>query len=168
MMDLGATVCTRARPACERCPLAEGCVALREDRRDALPSPRPRQVLPVRRARMLIAVNDDGAVLLERRAPTGVWGGLWSLPELGEETAGAWIARRLGCRADEPREWPVLRHTFTHFHLDIVPLHARVGAEAAGVMESPGLVWYKERESRALGLAAPVRSLLAKLPGTLR
>jgi A/G-specific adenine glycosylase len=114
---------------------------------------------------MLIAVNDDGAVLLERRAPAGIWGGLWSFPELGEESADAWIARRLGCRAAEPDVWPVLRHTFTHFHLDIVPLHTRVGADGCRVMEGPGLVWYKERAAPALGLAAPVRSLMARLHG---
>src|SRR4029077_15864311 len=82
MMDLGATVCTRARPVCERCPLASDCRAFELGRQSELPAPRPRKQLPVRRTRMLIAVNDEGAVLLEQRAPSGVWGGLWSFPEL--------------------------------------------------------------------------------------
>ena len=122
MMDLGATVCTRTRPACQRCPLAEGCHARAVARQHELPAPRPRRRLPVRSARMLIAVSSEGAVLLEQRSPTGVWGGLWSFPELdGEERAEEWLRRRLGCDARTLETWPSLRHTFTHFHLDIVP-----------------------------------------------
>jgi A/G-specific adenine glycosylase len=167
MMDLGATVCTRVRPACEHCPLDVDCRARALGRERELPAPRPRKKLSVRRTRMLIAVNDEGAVLLEQRAPTGVWGGLWSFPELqDEETAEEWLRRRLGCRGGDPLEWPVLRHTFTHFHLDIVPLLARVPAAPAGVMEPPGFVWYKDDASLALGLATPVRSLIAQLDGT--
>src|SRR4030095_13199145 len=113
MMDLGATVCTRSRPGCDRCPLADECSARALWRQHELPAPRPRRSLPVRCTRMLIAVNAERAVLLERRAVTGVWGGLWSFPELaGEESAQQWIERRLGCRAGVPEEWPVLRHTF--------------------------------------------------------
>jgi len=167
MMDLGATVCVRVRPSCERCPLEADCRARLLGRERELPAPRPRKQLPVRRARMLIAVNDEGAVLLEQRAPAGVWGGLWSFPELQEEeTAAEWLQRRLGCRGGDPLEWPVLRHTFTHFHLDIVPLLARVPAAPASVMEQPGFVWYKDDARLALGLATPVRSLIAQLDGT--
>jgi A/G-specific adenine glycosylase len=166
MMDLGATVCTRSRPGCDRCPLADECSARALGRQHELPAPRPRRSLPVRCTRMLIAVNAERAVLLERRAVTGVWGGLWSFPELaGEESAQQWIERRLGCRAGVPEEWPVLRHTFTHFHLDIVPLLARVAAAPAAVMERPGLVWYKKDAPVALGLATPVRALIARLDG---
>jgi A/G-specific adenine glycosylase len=167
MMDLGATVCTRGRPACARCPLAADCRALALGRERELPAPRPRKPLPVRRTRMLIAVNDEGAVLLAQRAPAGLWGGLWSFPELeDEDSVAGWLQRKLGCGGDDSIEWPVLRHTFTHFHLDIVPLLARVPAVPAGVMEQPGFVWYKNDTPLALGLAAPVRSLIARLDGT--
>jgi A/G-specific adenine glycosylase len=166
MMDLGATVCTRSRPACDRCPLGDDCVARAVGRQHELPTPRPRKSLPVRRARMLIAINADGAVLLERRAPAGIWGGLWSFPELGgDEGAEAWIERRLGCRAGAAEEWPALRHSFTHFHLDIVPIVAHVGGGTSRVMEHPGFVWYKEDAPVALGLASPVRSLITQLDG---
>jgi A/G-specific adenine glycosylase len=167
MMDLGATVCMRAQPRCDRCPLAGDCRALALGLQNELPSPRPRKALPVRRTRMLIAVNGEGAVLLERRAPTGIWGGLWSFPELaGNESAQEWIEMRLGCRAGTPEEWPALRHSFTHFHLDILPLLVRVAVVAGSVMERPGFVWYKEGTPVALGLASPVRSLIAQLDGT--
>jgi A/G-specific adenine glycosylase len=166
MMDLGATVCMRTRPGCERCPLADGCSARVLGRQHELPAPRPRKSLPVKRTRMLIAINAEGAVLLERRAVTGVWGGLWGFPELADgERAEDWMERRLGCRGGSPQEWPVFRHTFTHFHLDIVPLIARVAAGAVCVMEGQGHVWYKEGAQVALGLASPVRALIARLDG---
>jgi A/G-specific adenine glycosylase len=164
MMDLGATVCTRGRPACERCPVSADCRAHALGRERELPAPRPRKALPVRSTRMLIAVTEEGAVLLEQRPPSGVWGGLWSFPELGErEGAEEWLHRRLGCGVRSLQPWPSLRHTFTHFHLDIQPLLARVAAAPSAVMEGSRLVWYNEEAPAMLGLAAPVRTLISRL-----
>jgi A/G-specific adenine glycosylase len=81
MMDLGATVCTPRRPRCEMCPLAEGCAARQQGRVAELPASKPRRDLPVRTTRMLLLRTMDGEVLLERRPPAGIWGGLWSFPE---------------------------------------------------------------------------------------
>jgi A/G-specific adenine glycosylase len=167
MMDLGATLCVRARPACARCPIAEDCIARREGRQHALPAPRPRRPVPVRSARMLIAIDGDGAVLLEQRPASGVWGGLWSFPELADgDDPQEWLRRRIGCAARGCETWTTFRHTFTHFHLDIVPLVVRVDATPARVMEGASLLWYNERQPPAIGLAAPVRSLIARLEGT--
>jgi A/G-specific adenine glycosylase len=116
---------------------------------------------------MLIAIDGEGAVLLEQRAASGVWGGLWSFPELaGAEHAAEWIARRLGCAARAVEEWPSLRHSFTHFHLDIVPVLARLAAQPARVMEGARFLWYKEPGPAQVGLAAPVRELLARVERT--
>ena len=100
LMDLGATVCTRARPRCDACPIADDCVALHEHRIDALPSPRPRKPLPHREVRVLV-LERDGMILLEQRPPLGIWGGLWSLPELpmdADVRVRNCIAVRRGCR----------------------------------------------------------------------
>ena len=165
IMDLGATLCTRGDPGCGRCPLASGCRARRLDRVSDYPAPRPRRHKPQRETTMLLLANAAGEVLLERRPPSGIWGGLWSLPEAppGMRDAAAirrWCGERLRCRIDAPAELPALRHAFSHFTLRIRPLRARVLAQELAVMEGGMYVWYNGR-SRAHGLAAPIRRLLA-------
>lgn len=169
MMDLGATVCTRSRPRCEVCPLRRGCRARQAARTADLPAPKPRRALPVRRTRFLVLCNEQDAVLLERRPPSGIWGGLWSLPECpASEDVHAWCERTFGCRVDDYQTWSTMRHTFTHFHLDMVPLVARVSACGGGLMEGGNRVWYNSAQPDRLGLAAPVKRLLQTLQNTLQ
>jgi len=80
MMDLGATLCTRSRPACARCPISIDCAALAEGRPSAYPHKKPKVDTPTRRAVFWWLRDERGAVLLERRPPSGLWGGLWCLP----------------------------------------------------------------------------------------
>mgnify|MGYP001819059512 CR=1 FL=1 len=165
MMDLGATLCTRSRPACRRCPLQAGCVALQEGRQHQLPSSKPRKTLPVREVQMVLLVNADSRVYLEQRPPTGVWGGLWSFPEFdsARTTIHDWCTAR-GVQPDrEPERWPVMRHTFSHFHLDITPHCLRMQDPASRVMEAGRGVWYNSLQPEALGLAAPVKRLLEQV-----
>src|SRR5688572_8905204 len=86
-MDFGATLCTRADPACVLCPLQDECVALRTGRVAELPTPKPGKPLPERRAWMLWIEDAEGRVLLQRRPPTGIWGSMWSLPEHADQDA---------------------------------------------------------------------------------
>jgi A/G-specific adenine glycosylase len=167
IMDLGATLCTRSAPGCERCPLAADCDARKLGRPTAYPQAKPRQEKPERHSTLLLLSNEAGEVLLERRPPTGIWGGLWSLPEVPpdhaeEERIKDWCRDRLRCRVDRFTTLPELRHGFSHFNLRIRPLHARVLAQDAAIMEGADYVWYNGR-SRAHGLAAPIRRLLAGL-----
>lgn len=163
IMDLGATLCTRASPACGRCPLNEDCAAYRQDRVPDFPAPKPRKALPVRTTVMLMLRNSHDEVLLVQRPPSGLWGGLWVFPECpADEDAGHWCERRLACRITSPEAWPALRHTFSHFHLDITPVHVRLDT-VSGVMEGGNTVWYNLASPPALGLAAPVKRLLLKL-----
>jgi len=163
IMDLGATVCTRRRPDCGACPLSRDCVALASGRVDELPTPRPRRQVPVRATRMLIVRDGKGRVLLERRPPTGIWGGLWSLPECDMD---ADIERaceeRFGVRIGAIEAGDTLRHTFSHFHLDITPVSARVKGRAPRLMEAVGQVWYNCAQPDERGLAAPVQRLLIR------
>jgi A/G-specific adenine glycosylase len=162
IMDLGATLCTVRRPACDRCPVAEDCRARAERNPTAYPEPKARKAIPVRAATLLLVTNPAGEVLLWRRPPAGIWGGLWSLPELEPgETLDAWCARQ-GTRAAAVEPWPGLRHTFSHFHLDISPLRVRVEGTGS-VMEPDGAVWYKAVHCEQLGLPAPIRRLLQGL-----
>jgi A/G-specific adenine glycosylase len=162
MMDLGATLCTRGRPACDRCPLQSGCQASKQGRQQQLPSPKPRKSLPVREVQMVLMVNADAGIYLEQRPPSGIWGGLWSFPEFdsGSATIHDWCTAH-GIRPHrKPQRWPVLRHTFSHFHLDITPHYLRIQDPGNRVMEADQGVWYNSRQPEALGLAAPVKRLL--------
>src|SRR5688500_14185576 len=92
-MDFGATLCTRSDPSCVLCPLQDGCVALREGRIAELPESKPGKPLPERRTLMLLLLDRDSRVLLARRPPTGVWSGMWSLPEVADhDEARAFVA----------------------------------------------------------------------------
>ncbi|MEJ2346734.1 MAG: A/G-specific adenine glycosylase [Gammaproteobacteria bacterium] len=161
IMDLGATVCVRGRALCQACPVADACAARRQGRVGQLPTPKPRKQLPVRATCMLIIRNDDGAVLLEQRPPTGIWGGLWSLPECPpDRDPRQWCRERYGCEAELLARGASMRHTFSHFHLDISPVSMRARRAAAAVMDDGRQVWYNSAESERRGLAAPVLRLL--------
>ncbi|MBA1149170.1 A/G-specific adenine glycosylase [Ectothiorhodospiraceae bacterium WFHF3C12] len=164
MMDLGAMICLRRRPLCQACPVAGGCVAHGEHAEEAYPTPRPKKTLPTRRTRMLV-LEHDGAVLLQRRPPAGVWGGLWSLPECPDDADPVAHCRdELGLHAAHQGALPRLRHSFTHFHLDIEPHRLRV-TDGAGVMDTAESVWYNPAHAAPGGMAAPVTRLLDALRG---
>ncbi|WP_018232768.1 A/G-specific adenine glycosylase [Thioalkalivibrio thiocyanodenitrificans] len=163
IMDLGATVCTRTRPACAGCPVARDCVARVSGRTGDLPTPRPKRSQPLRDTCMLMIAGPRG-VLLEQRPAPGLWGGLWGFPEVAsEDHALAWCRIHLGVEPAPPRAWEPFVHTFTHFRLRITPLLVRLEDPAGGVMEGAGRVWYNSGTSAGLGLAAPVARLLNTL-----
>jgi len=167
LMDLGATLCMRGKPDCERCPFAPDCVAKVTGRQRQLPAARPKKAVPTRRTWMLVLCDGD-AVMLEKRPPSGIWGGLWSLPEAPDETALAERAREFGGDGAVSPLAP-LTHTFTHFRLDIEPRLAELdraagGAAALGDAET---VWVPLRDIDAYGVPAPVRKLLDGLQGSL-
>ena len=160
IMDLGATVCTRARPACTRCPLQRGCGALAQGVVDELPARRMRALRRQERTHMVFVVR-GGRVLLQRRPSNGIWGGLWSPPEFPDaDAARAWCRRTFGARPRDPRRLGVVRHSFTHFDLDIEPWVLKLqhrGPRMAGV----ALRWHDARSPRSIGLPAPVARLIA-------
>jgi A/G-specific adenine glycosylase len=161
MMDLGATLCTRSSPDCGRCPLARGCEARGSGNPTAYPEPKPHRTIPVRRLQMLVVCNPTGEVLLERRPPTGIWGGLWSLPECGSgENAANWCSDRLGVLPRRVEKLPVRRHTFTHFHLDISPLFIELGYEREIISDGERSIWCDPLRPRTLGIAAPIARIL--------
>lgn len=147
LMDLGATVCTRARPACERCPVAKTCVARRDGRIAELPAPRARKPLPLKRTNWFVYVR-GGEVLLERRPGAGLWGGLWTFPEA-----------RLAARP-RGRRLAVLEHGFTHFRLRAQPWLCPVRGSTP---PAPGQLWLDMSEATGAAVPAPVRTLLRSL-----
>ncbi|WP_407293476.1 A/G-specific adenine glycosylase [Stutzerimonas zhaodongensis] len=166
MMDLGATLCTRSKPSCLLCPLKDGCRAHLLGRETEFPVPKPRKALPQKCTLMPLLANPDGAILLYRRPSTGLWGGLWSLPELDDLSALDPLAERHALQLQERRELPGLTHTFSHFQLAIEPWLIRVQTEVGAVAETDWL-WYNLATPPRLGLAAPVKTLLKRAAAEL-
>lgn len=166
LMDLGATLCTRSRPDCGRCPLQDRCVAYASGRTAELPVRKPKKTIPEKQAAMLMLVH-DGEVLLEQRADSGIWGGLMSLPEAGghgargavDEAALVAQAGRFG-QVDEVRALLPLVHVFTHYKLHIMPYQVGLAQRA----DTPARhVWWKLEQIEQAPLPAPVKKLLADL-----
>jgi len=161
LMDLGAAVCTRGRPRCTLCPLESSCLARRQGREAELPAPRPRKPQPTRRATWLVLVDGD-RVLLERREPSGLWGGLWTFPELRSRDIGNHCRREFGCEVAAARRLVRIEHGFTHFKLHATPVLCRVRARVPRA-EQPGRRWWSLAKATGQALPAPVRSLLERL-----
>jgi A/G-specific adenine glycosylase len=164
IMDLGATLCTRTRPQCTRCPVATGCVALRDGVTGTLPLAKPKRARPTRATTMLIVRDAQGRVLLERRPPTGVWARLWSLPEVAD-AAGAihHLQERYAVCADVKTTLDGFVHTFSHYHLHITPVLLAGVANHDRIADDPDLGWHSRAQLDTLGLPAPVRKLLQPL-----
>lgn len=160
-MDFGATLCTRARPACVLCPLQQGCMALREGLTEALPTPKPGKALPEREAYALLLLNAQGEVLLQRRPPAGIWASLWTLPQADSESAlRDWFDRHASGDFDGARDLPAIVHTFSHYrlHLSLRRLHRVALQQAVG--DNDAIRWVAPAQLASLGLPAPIRRLL--------
>lgn len=163
IMDLGATVCVRSNPVCGACPLSDTCEGLAARELAVLPTARPVKNKPTRAISMVIVRTKD-SVLLERRPPNGIWGGLWSFPEVeADAQIESGLLERYGVHIDITGTWDVVRHGFTHFNLDISPVHAEIRRPDYRIMENTDLVWYNLNKPDARGLPAPVKKLLDKL-----
>jgi len=168
LMDLGATLCTRSRPDCPRCPLQERCVAYATGRTAELPVRKPKKATPEKRAQMLVVI-DGGQVLLEQRPGSGIWGGLLSLPEvdghvaLDEEAldlgAAAEAAEKFGTVAETEALLP-LEHGFTHYKLHIHPY--RIALQSRGAIPA-GYVWWDLARIDEAALPSPIKKLLGQL-----
>ena len=163
MMDLGATLCTRARPNCSICPLSASCQALAQGQPTAYPAPKPRKQIPTRRTRLMLIIAPDGRVLLQQRPPVGVWAGLWTLPELPEASdTASWCREHLGSPVARLEKLKSRRHTFSHFHLDMSPERIELARHPLQVADDGARRWIDPNAPDAIGLPAPIERLLAE------
>ncbi|WMQ74841.1 MAG: Adenine DNA glycosylase [Sodalis sp.] len=161
MMDLGAMVCTRSRPKCELCPLHRSCQAYASHSWTSYPSKKPKQTLPEKTTWFLL-LQDGNCVWLEQRPAVGLWGGLFCFPQFADTQAlSLWLSQR-GLPNGQCKQLTAFRHTFSHFHLDIVPMWQKVSTIQRCMDEGGGL-WYNLAQPPAVGLAAPVERLLLQL-----
>jgi A/G-specific adenine glycosylase len=166
IMDLGATLCVRSKPRCTECPLQKYCSAYAQGIENMVPVAKPKKTIPIRQATLLILQKNNHFIFLEKRPPTGVWASLWSLPEIKGAPSSAEIKKfckqRFQFQLDKLVHGDSFRHTFSHFHLDITPIWARVKATPSKIMEEGHQIWYNLQQSQEIGLPAPVKLLLEK------
>lgn len=165
IMDLGAMVCTRSKPACESCPVNYGCQAYARNETKLYPGSKPKKEKPEKTTWMLILEDNEGRILLERRPPSGIWGGLWSLPELdpayGAEELQEACETKLGLACSDPELISGFRHTFSHYHLHIQPARLPVTGSTK-VADADSQRWVHRDQALTLGLPAPIRTLLTE------
>ena len=165
IMDLGATVCTRANPRCDACPQAQVCAAHRAGITAVIPAARPARALPEKYTFFVVLRDEHDRVLLQRRPPQGVWPGLWSLPEAADEHAAQELASRLAALdLDTAVALPVILHVFTHFKLHASSIEWHGVRARSAVADDPATRWYSRAEIADLGIPAPVRKVLMRWP----
>jgi len=162
MMDLGALLCTKNTPNCSQCPLSKGCKALSQGNQSQYPGKKPKKVLPIRESIFLILHNTQGEVLLQQNPPTGLWGGLWVLPQIDQHSELEASCQTLGLTIKNKTLLDKKRHTFSHFHLDYQPLQVDVEELDNKISENSHRVWYNTENPLSLGLPAPIKALLNK------
>lgn len=170
IMDLGATLCTRSKPKCGQCPLSLDCEGLRLGKPTAFPTPKANtKKYPWRKALMPLLFV-DGQIYLEKRPPSGIWGGLWSLPQFeSDREARLWL-EGFGVSPQDGAAQPEVKHQFSHFGLKITPITFRLSAENLNtqgtIADGENGQWLKlpniDQQSALdqLGLAAPVKQIL--------
>lgn len=160
-MDLGATLCTRARPGCVACPLSVDCVARIQHRTAELPTRKPAKAIPQRQAQVLWFEDRDGRILLQRRPPAGIWASLWTLPQADDDTgAGEFINRHIGGVPGTGEPLPPIAHAFSHYKLELLPRRWRDVALHESVRDNDSLRWVPPDDLSTLGIPAPIRRLL--------
>ncbi len=156
LMDLGATLCTRSRPRCADCPVSADCVARLDGRQSELPTSRPRPAVPERSATFVLILH-DGRLLLERRPPSGIWGGLLVPPE-GEVNQ---VLANLGLNTVSQRSLPPLNHAFTHFRLTLQPVLCVL--ETSSAVAESGMLWVDLDKAAEAGVPTPIRKLIRQV-----
>ncbi|GAB7218527.1 A/G-specific adenine glycosylase [Vibrio comitans] len=164
MMDMGAMVCTRNKPKCSLCPVSKHCIAFKQQNQTDYPGKKPKKDKPTKQTWFVILHHKD-EVWLEQRPASGIWGGLHCFPEQPNANIQHYL-QNLGCSEAEINNAKTLiafKHTFSHYHLDITPVLLNLEQLPSLVMEQNQGLWYNLSQPQKLGLAAPVKNLLANL-----
>jgi A/G-specific adenine glycosylase len=168
MMDLGASLCSRSKPQCELCPVSDDCQAFSTQTQANFPGKKPKKIIPEKAAWMLVLVQ-DGKVLMNKRPPVGIWGGLWCFPQFDSQQALEQQLIDEGLAHLTPLPHICFRHTFSHFHLDISAMvinldaHHSQASQASEIQEQSNTLWYNISHPDKVGLAAATERILAQL-----
>lgn len=164
MMDLGATVCQRSNPQCASCPLHDRCLGKANP--SQFPGRKPKKALPTKHAHFVLLQHNDNEVLLIQRPMTGIWGGLWCFPECDKTDIANWVQYTYAVTPQHITDFATFRHTFSHYHLAIRASLVTLTTKPTPLADVPH-IWYNIRQPAAIGLAAPIKSLLTTLSQTV-
>lgn len=160
IMDLGATVCTRTKPQCTRCPLQADCQAYQAGNPTAYPVSLKRQTKPVRSITMLLIQANNGQILLEKRPQSGIWAGLWSLIESSNTPTAAWLNTQFGNKLQSHTVHPPIPHEFTHFKLIMHPLHISLDQPMSTQLSNNPTQWYDFHKISSLGVPSALKKII--------
>ena len=166
IMDLGATLCTRAKPDCLNCPFTKHCKAFATDLQSALPKSKPKKTIPQKHTWIAIIESDNNEVLLEKRPPTGIWGSLYSLPEIQHDIplldVSSHCDETFGGTFELIDMHDSIQHTFSHFKLELKPVHLRANQKTMQIRENSRFIWFKKEQLKKLGMPAPISKYLSQ------
>lgn len=158
IMDLGALCCTVKKPDCLHCPVHKTCLAYQEGVVELYPPKKIKKTKPTQ-AKQFLLLHKGDAIYLEKNPPKGIWGSLWSLPNIEyHTTAGEFIEQEYGLRTEQIRELMILKHSFTHFHLQMKALSIKIN-EASSTTSLVGS-WVSKQEISNLGIAKPILTII--------
>lgn len=163
IMDLGATCCTNKNPDCMHCPLQKNCLAFKKSEQHLYPTKKVKKAVPTHQEQFLVLGDAQGLVYLEKRPPTGLWGGLWCLPTISNDHCPLeYIANSYALQGETPEQLIAFKHKFSHFHLEIKALSIKVQTIGNNIAEPTGK-WFSKECLSDLGLAKPTSIILNKL-----
>lgn len=166
MMDLGATVCAPRKANCLICPVQALCEARRLGVAEELPRKRPKPARPTRFGTVFWIERDDGAVLLHRREEQGLLGGMMEVPSTPwSEVAAIEPLHQAPIAAHWTRCDDVVEHTFTHFHLRLNVVRARIATNQTGPGMGPGCRWVKPQDLLDEALPSVMKKVVAAVLG---
>jgi A/G-specific adenine glycosylase len=161
IMDLGALICKPRKPLCPSCPINSNCLAFNNRLVDKYPEKKHKKPIPTEHQQFLLLYNKEQCVYLEKRPPTGIWGGLWSLPSLAmDQSPLTYVQDNYDLQAKSVCELQPFKHTFSHFHLQLYPLTIEVESVAKTALKEPQGLWFSKSELTTVGLAKPISKIL--------
>ncbi len=176
IMDLGATCCTLKNPTCGICPLQSTCLAKKHNKTADYPYKKPKKIIPIRQQQFLLLYTAENTIYLEKRPPTGIWGGLWCLPSIEDDACPiAYLDKNNLLSEGEPKELLKIHHSFSHFHLHIKAVAIQVKPSLYQNLKAMELVsrthtpiisesagaWFLPKDTASLGMSKPMKDILA-------
>lgn len=162
IMDLGALLCTRQSPRCNECPVAGDCMALQQGSTANYPERKKAKSLPTKKIAVFLCHQQEARVLLERRPPSGIWGGLWSLPECDVNAdPHGFLEAQYGLTMKKIKQQSSVMHSFTHYHLYMEPYSTQVDCADSRIADDT-IRWCNLSEVQDMGLPKPIAGLVTR------
>jgi len=163
MMDLGSLICTRGKPNCQQCPISTACLAYALNEQANYPQKKPKKKIPEKQTVMVIPRIKE-QVLMEKRPPSGIWGGLWCFLEVTHHSEIPVLLKNLNLKECNSQTLTKFRHTFSHFHLDIEAIIVDcMPLPAKEINEKQPQQWYNLTNEISVGLAASTQKIITLL-----